>query len=197
MSKNRFHIAKEDLKALLEQGDEFAFEFMYKLYHNKLLHLSINYLGHKENAQEMVQNVFLKLWQNMDGLTEIENINNYLFTLTKNACLNFLKREKVKARHLQSRKVAIDTHFLQNSTAALVLENELQRRIEEGIALLPEKCRKVFIKSRFEGLKNEDIAKMLAVSKRTVDNHIAKGIRHMRVYLKEYTALFLLFLTFD
>jgi len=190
---NRNNITKEDLEALLKEGHEFAFETVYRLYNDKLFHIAKNYLANKENAEEITQNVFLKLWQKIDKLSEINNINSYLFTLTKNACLNFLKHEKIKARHLESKKKTININFLKNSTASLLLENELREKIMDSIALLPEKCREVFIQSRIEGLKSEEIAKMFAISKRTVDNHLAKGIRHMRLHLKEYTTILLLF----
>lgn len=190
---NKENISKEDLHTLLQNGSEFAFETIYKLYYDKLIHISKNYLNSKENAEEITQNVFLKLWQNIDGLAELDNVSGYLFTLTKNACLNFLKHEKIKHKHIESKKGTILTNFLHNPTASLILENELHDRIIQSIELLPEKCKNVFVQSRFEGLKSEEIAKMFAISKRTVDNHIAKGIRHMRLHLKEFTALFIIF----
>ena len=178
---------------MMEQGHEIAFETIFKLYYDKLFHIAKNYLSKKEDSEGIVQNVFIKLWCDMEKLKAIDNINSYLFILTKNACLDFLKHQKVKNKFIESKKNYIQIQYMLDDAASLLLENELNDRIMQGIELLPEKCRKVFIQSRFRGLKNEEIAKIFSISKRTVDNHILKGIKHMRVYLKDYTAIFFLF----
>lgn len=177
----------------MEQGYEVAFETIFKLYYDKLFHIAKNYLDNKEDSEGIVQNIFLKLWSDMERLKVIDNINSYLFILTKNACLDFLKHQKIKNRFIESKKKYIQIQYITDDAASLLLENELNDRIMQGIGLLPEKCRKIFIQSRFGGLKNEEIAKIFSISKRTVDNHISKGIKHMRTYLKEYTALFFVF----
>lgn len=114
--------------------------------------------------------------------------------MTKNSCLDLIKHKKVKntfSKNYLEEKLSIQQQFLNDQTASLIIENELEKKITEGINLLPEKCRKVFIKSRIEGLKHVEIAKSLEISKRTVDNHISNGLRHMRVHLKEFLTLFL------
>lgn len=187
------NITKADFITLMEQGHEIAFETIFKLYYNKLFHIAKNYLVNKEDSEGIVQNVFIKLWRDMEKLNTIDNINSYLFTLTKNACLDFLKHQKIENKFIESKKNYIQTQYILDAAASLLLENELNDRIMQGIGLLPKKCRKIFVQSRFGGLKNEEIAKIFSISKRTVDNHISKGIKHMRIYLKDYTAIFLLF----
>jgi RNA polymerase sigma-70 factor (ECF subfamily) len=187
------NISKADFITMMEQGHEIAFETIFKLYYDKLFHIAKNYLSKKEDSEGIVQNVFIKLWCDMEKLKAIDNINSYLFILTKNACLDFLKHQKVKNKFIESKKNYVQIQYMLDDAASLLLENELNDRIMQGIELLPEKCRKVFIQSRFRGLKNEEIAKIFSISKRTVDNHILKGIKHMRVYLKDYTAIFFLF----
>ena len=71
----------------------------------------------------------------------------------------------------------------------MLLENELEKVIKEGIDLLPTKCKEVFLKSRFEGLKNREIAQELSISKKTVDNHISKGLSILKIHLKEFISI--------
>ncbi|SHG45353.1 RNA polymerase sigma-70 factor [Flagellimonas flava] len=184
-------LSTEELILALENSKEFAFETVFKFYYTNVFHIARNYLGNKENAEEITQNVFFKLWKDFDHISEVNNVGGYLFKMTRNACLDFFKHEKVKHDFIQNTKKSVDLQYVQDDASALLLENELLGKIEEGINLLPEKCRKIFIHSRFDGLKNQEIAKMYSISKRTVDNHIAKGIKHMRLYLKDFATLLL------
>ncbi|PXX30595.1 RNA polymerase sigma-70 factor [Arenibacter sp. ARW7G5Y1] len=182
---------KKKLETLVKKEPEFVFETIFRLYYDKLFQIAKIYLNNKEDAEEIVQNVFLKLWDKLNLLTGINNINSYLFTLTKNACLNFLKHRKIRSNFHNNKKEAIQIQYLRSETESLLLENELQTKIDEGIEALPEKCKLIFIQSRFEGLKNAEIAAIHGISKKTVDNQISKGIKHLRLHLKEFTLLFL------
>lgn len=191
---NTFHKdvnkTKKDLAVLLQEDPEFVFETVFKLYYPKLFQIAKIYLNNKEDAEEITQNIFLKLWNNIDQMGEVKNLNNYLFILTKNACLNFLKRRKIRFEYQNSRKETIQIQYLRSEAESLLLENELRTRIDEAISFLPEKCKIIFIQSRFNGLKSAEIAKIHGISKKTVDNHISKGIKHLRLHLKEFTLLF-------
>ncbi len=180
--------------SLLEKGETVAFEALFKLYYDKLTHIAKGYLVCHEDAEGVVQNVFLKLWENRSRLKKITNMNSYLYTMTKNACLDQLKHEKVKINYLHNRyhkKLAIQRQFLKDETASLLLKNELEQVIVKTLELLPEKCKKVFAKSRVEGLKHKEIAEELGISKKTVDNHISYALKHMRFHLRNFTTLFL------
>lgn len=152
------------------------------------MHIAKGYLDNYEDAEGIVQNVFVKIWEKSENLSAVKNINNYLHTITKNACLDFLKHQKVKNNFsvYYQQKISIQKQFIKNEAASLIIETELQETIDNAIAALPEKCKKVFIKSRFEGLKHAEIAEKLQISKRTVDNHISVALQHMRLHLKEY-----------
>jgi RNA polymerase sigma-70 factor (ECF subfamily) len=189
-AKNIFE-NKKKLEILLQKEPEFVFETIFRLYYDKLFQIAKVYLNNKEDAEEIVQNVFLKLWDGLNQLAGINNINGYLFTLTKNACLNFLKHRKIRSNYHSNKEEAIQIQYLRSETESLLLENELQTKIDEGIDSLPEKCKIIFIQSRIEGLKNAEIAKIHGISKKTVDNQISKGIKHLRLHLKEFTLLFL------
>ena len=187
-------MTKEAFNTLLNKGYKHAFEVIYKLYYDKLLHIATSYLGSKEDAEGVVQNVFIKLWGQIENIEEISNINAYLFTLTKNLCFDAIKHKKVKLKYVEDKRAIIQTQYINDSTASLLLENELQKRIVEAIDKLPEKCKKIFIESRVNGLKSKEIAEMYAISKKTVDNHLSNGIRLMRLHLKDFITVFLFFL---
>lgn len=194
MKNNKSNISAMSFDSLLEKGEAIAFEALFRLYYDKLIHIAKGYLVHYEDAEGIVQNVFLKLWENRNKLGAIANVNGYLYSMTRNACLDQLKHEKVKNNYLSARyykKLAIQQQFLKDETAALLLENELEQVIAKGIEQLPEKCKKVFVKSRFEGLKHHEIAQELGISQKTVDNHISNALRHMRLHLRNFMTFIL------
>ena len=192
MKKGQPNINNELFLSLLEKGGKHAFETLFRLYYSKLVHIARGYLVYQEEAENIVQNVFLKIWENKECLGEVSNINSYLYTMTKNLCLDQLKHEKVKRNYLDNSyriKSEIQYKFIQDEAASLLLENELEEKIVQSMELLPEKCKNIFKKSRLEGLKHSEIAAELGVSHRTVDNHIANALRHMRLHLREFITI--------
>lgn len=192
MKKGQPNINNEFFLSLLEKGEKYAFETLFRLYYSKLLYIARGYLVYQQEAENIVQNVFLKIWENRECLGEVSNINSYLYTMTKNLCLDQLKHEKVKRNYLDNNyhiKSEIQYKFIQDEAASLLLENELEDKIVQSIELLPEKCKNIFKKSRLEGLKHSEIAAELGVSPRTVDNHIANALRHMRLHLREFITI--------
>ncbi|KAB7530381.1 RNA polymerase sigma-70 factor [Flagellimonas olearia] len=194
MSKEK-QIDKSHFIYLLEKGKGIAFEALYRLYYDKLVHIAKGYLMYHDEAEEVVQKVFIKVWERRSKLKSVENINNYLYSMTKNSCLDTLKHQKVKNTYINTTiketKWMVNHQFVMDETASAMIEKELENRIMDSIDLLPKACKKVFIKSRFEGMKNIEIAKELGISKRTVDNQISKALKHMRLQLKDYLTSFL------
>ncbi|WP_367997930.1 RNA polymerase sigma-70 factor [Zobellia uliginosa] len=179
---------------LLRKGDQTAYEALFRIYYDKLLHIAEGYLGSEQEAEDVVQSLFLKVWERKHNFGEVTNLNNYLFTMTKNACLDQLKHEKVKdlfSKNYSEKKKAIQNQFIMDETASSILEKDLEKRIKLAIEALPQKCKNVFMKSRVEGMNHSEIAKALDISKRTVDNHISNALKHMRLHLKEFLTLFL------
>jgi RNA polymerase sigma-70 factor (ECF subfamily) len=192
LKKGQPNVNNEYFISLLEKGEKCAFETLFRLYYSKLVHIAKGYLVYHQEAESIVQNVFLKIWENRGGLKEVTNINSYLYSVTKNSCLDQLKHEKVKRNYLDQRfliKSEIQRQFIQDDAASLLLENELESKIMRSIELLPEKCKNVFKKSRFEGLKHGEIAAQMGISHKTVDNHIASALKHMKLHLREYITI--------
>ena len=189
MKKGQPNVNNEFFLSLLEKGEKCAFETLFRLYYSKLVNIAKGYLVYHQEAESIVQNVFLKLWENKGTLKEVANINNYLYTMTKNSCLDQLKHEKVKKNYLDSScriKSEIHYQFLNDEAASRLLEKELESKIILSIELLPDKCKSIFKKSRFEGLKHSEIAAQMGISQRTVDSHIASALKHMKLHLREF-----------
>jgi len=189
LKKGQPNVNNEFFLSLLEKGEKCAFETLFRLYYSKLVNIAKGYLVYHQEAESIVQNVFLKLWENKGTLKEVANINNYLYTMTKNSCLDQLKHEKVKKNYLDSSyriKSEIQYQFLNDEAASRLLEKELESKIILSIELLPDKCKSIFKKSRFEGLKHSEIAAQMGISQRTVDSHIASALKHMKLHLREF-----------
>ncbi|WP_139957224.1 RNA polymerase sigma-70 factor [Flavicella sediminum] len=188
MKTNNNYTESDSFRKLLKNGDKASYETLFLLYYDKLLHIAKGYIGNLEDAEGIVQNVFLKVWDKRSKFDRVKNTNNYLYTITKNACLDVLKHQKVKNTFSENYS-AINEAFIHDEIASTLIESELEKRISAAIELLPEKRKNVFIKSRIDGMKHAEIALSLNISIRTVDNHISNALRHMRLHLKEFLTL--------
>ncbi|WP_298541457.1 RNA polymerase sigma-70 factor [uncultured Aquimarina sp.] len=183
--KNNFFI--ENLK----EGNEEAFKILFELYYAKLLHITKGYISNAEDAEEVVQDVFLKAWKKRKYIKS--NVNGYLFKITKNSCLDYLRSKKYKlssSKNTIQLEAFINHKALSDEGSSSIIEKELAQKIQLAIDLLPEKCKNVFLKSRIEGKKNREISDELDISVKTVENHMSKAIKHMRVHLKEFLSFF-------
>lgn len=127
-------------------------------------------------AEDMVQNVFLKLWDNRDHLGEIQNLKSYLLSMTKNASLDELSKN---VRLEEVNKIPLRFEEDKNSH-----QEELRLALEKAVSQLSPKCRLIFSLSRFEGLTNDEIANHLALSIRTVETQISLAFKKFRTDLK-------------
>ncbi|MEZ7500221.1 RNA polymerase sigma-70 factor [Flavobacterium sp. Arc3] len=177
----------------LKQGQNSAFETLYHLYFQKLSHFANSYIENEEESQEIVQNVFFKLWKKREKLAVEVNLHSYLFKMVKNSCLDYFKHQKVKAnysQHCDIERKEINHLALMDTPSNLYIENELLEKINSSVDKLPPACKRIFIKSRFQGMNHKEIAEELDISTKTVENQITKALKFLRVELKEYTALF-------
>ncbi len=177
----------------LKKGEETAFEALFHLYFEKLHHFATSYIENSEDAREIVQNTFYKLWKKKNVLPVDINLNAYLFSMVKNDCLDYFKHLKVKYRYreeIEKDRARILESSLQDDPSLQLIEDELLQNVNRLINDLPPGCREIFIKSRFEGLKYKEIADELNISPKTVENQISKALRYLRNELSEYFTLF-------
>lgn len=173
----------------LSNDDRNSFKSIFHEYYQPLWHLSQYYLEDKDEAKEVVQDAFLKLWEIRHDLNPNSNLRNFLFTLVKNNCLNNLKRKQILLKHHEKIRW-IEMRYQYESLARMgddYLEiNELKDKIDVAIQQLPEHCRIIFEMSRFEDLKNREIAEKLNVTQKTVEAHLTKALKILRKELKDY-----------
>lgn len=175
----------------IQEGNEDAFRLLFDQYYEKLLIIAKNYVSSDPDAEEIIQDVFLKVWKKRKSINK--NIGGYLFKVTKNLCLDHLRSSKYKiskANNTVKLETVINYIALEDTDSSYLLEDELLKSIEQGIDLLPQKCRDIFIKSRFNGLKNREISEELNISVKTVENQMSKAIKHMRLHLREFLSFF-------
>lgn len=175
---------------LLIAYDEGEFEKLFKS-HFKALHAYATVMLHDEVvAEEIVQNMFLKLWEKRDRLSIQSSVKAYLYKCVHNDSLNYIKHLKVKANYEDH-----TTYIMKDQTnqPAKTLElKELESRLWQALNELPEQCRTIFQMSRFEELKYKEIAERLGLSIKTVENQMGKALKLLRIKLVDFLPLILI-----
>ena len=176
--------------AELRSGDERVFRKIMDFWYSRLFNFANGYLVNSENSKEVVQDVFLQLWDNRLKLAENTSLNAYLFILTRNRCIDLIRRERLMLQFRtdkQEEYLRLTENF--NALSDPILDNifasELQTEIDQTINSLPDQCRKVFILSRTNGLKNREISEILNLSEKTVESHLTKALRTIRSMLEQ------------
>ncbi len=175
---------------LINDKSPIAFQMLFKLYRSKLLHFAHSYISNKEDAEEIIQDVFVKVWKNE---TIYSNLNGYIYKVTRNACLDHLRKKKLTLNienNLSQIEASINYSALVDDVTSSIIEKELENAVLEAIEYLPKKCKNVFVLSRIDGLKHKEISKALNISTKTVENHIGKALKFMRLYLREFLTIF-------
>jgi RNA polymerase sigma-70 factor (ECF subfamily) len=183
-------IEEEVLIQRLINGDQTAFELLFRFYYPGLVTFASQIVLNQEDAEEIVQDFFLKLWAKRNDIRNSNSLKGYFFTSIKNSSLNFLKKEKISEKIRSEFKYLTENDRLYNPDLFVV--SELQSRIKEAFGKLPPRANEIFKLSRFRGLSNDEIAEKLNISKRTVETQISNSLKILRVELKDYLFLLLL-----
>ncbi|WP_317898354.1 RNA polymerase sigma-70 factor [Aurantibacillus circumpalustris] len=156
------------------------FEDMYKGHYKMLRNAAENIIGDADSAHDVVQDVFVKLWNRRDEVSAILNVKAYLFRSVINTSLTYLENNKNKTRIGELKIESSGT------TDSPLLTKELEVKIQTALNNLPPKCKAIFALSRFEGLKNKEIAEQLGLSLKTVENQMGIALKKMKEDLKYY-----------
>ena len=183
-----------ELIRLIKNGDQLAFEKLFRLFYERLCRYASQLLESPETAEEIVQDVFVTIWENRHKLELQIGIKPYLYRAVHNRSLNNIRHMQVRMQH---RDTVLANPAAGISDGSVQLETrELQLRINNALQKLPEECRKVFRLSRYEELSYREIADFLEISVKTVENQMGKALKIMRRELSDYLVV-LLFLCFS
>lgn len=163
---------------------EEQFEIVYKSYFKGLHAYANSILEDFEQSEEMVQQVFLKLWERRKNIEINISVQAYLYRSVYNESMNYLKHEKVKQAHVSF--VKHTTNEISDNHHKDIHTKELEINIRKALNKLPEQCRTIFQLSRFEELKYKEIAERLQLSIKTVENQMGKALKIMRTELAAY-----------
>jgi len=183
-------IAEKELIVRLKDGDQTAFELLFHFYYPGLVIYASQFTADRDEAEEIVQDFFVRFWEKHQKVLLTDSLSNYFFSAVRNGSLNYLKHKKIEDRYLQEIYNLSNEHLAYDTN--LFVASELQQRIKNSIGLLPDKCREIFMMSRIRGMKNEEIAIELKLSKRTVETQISNALKVLRVELKDYAGLLIL-----
>ncbi|MGV8093955.1 MAG: RNA polymerase sigma factor [Mangrovibacterium sp.] len=173
------------------QGDEKAFEILFEKYHRRLYGFLYSLLKSTEDAEEIVQDTFVKIWEKRHRFREEYTFESFLFKIAKNSFLNH-NRKKINTRIFHE-QYDLMFDLKQNTTEDYLLFKETQEIIDSIINEMPPKQREVFILQKVEGLSRKEIAEKLGISVITVDSHLLKANAHLKENLKKYSLLLLLY----
>ncbi|MGV8134554.1 MAG: RNA polymerase sigma-70 factor [Mangrovibacterium sp.] len=176
---------------LLKDGDIATYEAIYNEFFGTLFSLCYQYVSKAADAEEIVQDSFLKLWEVRTRLNDHTNIKNFLYTIAKNNCLNFIRNEQIASFHLRQYGDELKTNYeaLSKLNDDFGKIEELRTRIDQAVDSLPDRWKTVFRMSRDENLRYRDIAEKLGISEKTVEANITKALKKLREDLQDYFTL--------
>jgi RNA polymerase sigma-19 factor, ECF subfamily len=169
----------------IHDGDELSFESLFNAYCQKLINFSRRYVYDKQIAENIVQDIFVKIWINRKSLDHSKSIKTYLFTAVKNNSLKHLRHVNVEKRHIL---ITIDSNEEINHAIKFEI-NEIAERLNQEINNLPPKCQEIFSMSKFDKLKYGEIAEILDISVKTVETQMGRALKKLRKNLRHLLML--------
>jgi RNA polymerase sigma-70 factor (ECF subfamily) len=182
----------KNLLAQLSKNDEKAFRQLFHAYSDKVYSFSLRLTHSKITAQEMVQEVFLKIWINRASLSTIESFPSYLYVITRNLAFNTLKRIALEETAKTSLQKELRTNH--NETEEAIIHQDYQQLLNKTINHLPPQQRLVYSLCHQEGLRYEEVAQRLKISRLTVKTHMQQALKTIKLqfgYLMRISLLFL------
>ena len=172
----------------IAEGDQEAFKALYLFFSKKLLHFAFAIVKVKESSEEIVEDVFIKLWKSREKLVHIQNINVYLYSAIKNTSLNYISK-KAKA-NLTEPFDYMDIELSENGDPEkIMISSEMFSRLQKAVEALPPRCKIIFKLVREDGLRYKEVAEILNISVNTIDAQMAIAMKKIASALKNEVEL--------
>ena len=179
------------LLELLKRGNMSAFEKVFTRYYSTLCAYARLFIRSGDVCENIVQELMLWIWENHSELHINDSLSRYLFTATRNRCLKHISHEMVERRALDEMHKKLHGQF---ESPDFYIVRELEERIRDAVARLPDSYRQAFELNRYERKTYDEIASMLGVSSKTVDYRIQQALRLLRISLKDYLPAIVIFI---
>jgi RNA polymerase sigma-70 factor, Bacteroides expansion family 1 len=167
-----------------KEGDKSAFSSIFLTYYKDLVMFASTITKDSDTSEEIVQNVFVKLWEDRESISITTSLKSYLLKTVQNSSIDWLRHLKIRDKY--SSNISKNSVLEENDTENYVLYSELEQHIEKVLAQLPAEIAESFMLNRYDGLKYYEIAEKLDVSVRTVEVRIGKALHLLREQLKDY-----------
>jgi len=179
----------EQLIELIAEDNPTAFKQLFNRYWEPLFAAAVHRLQSDELAKDVLQELFIDLWEKRRSLNIQSNVGGYLFTALKHRIINKIKAESTREKYEQMIIQFYETNSL--ATEHQFYRNHLQEEMEKKVGELPDRCREVFKLSRMEQLSHKEIGQKLNISPKTVENHIGRALKVLRPHLKKIVGFLL------
>jgi RNA polymerase sigma-70 factor (family 1) len=169
-----------------------SFKCLFDNYKNRLYGYVLAITHSHYTAEEITQEIFIKLWLCRDILSQVDNLDGYIFTIARNKTLNHLRKAAYDVRLLKELQARASAGAFSNNVEERAMVNEYDRLLQDALALLSPQRRLVYVLSRQRGLDHAEIARQLQVSRNTVKNHMVEALRFIRHYFVEHGSVLVL-----
>lgn len=180
------------LGQVLFKGDEKAYQELFFDFFGPLCVFAHRYIFDKETCEDVVQDVFFQLWKNRKKIVITSSARNFLVTSVRNACIDYLRHKELEKVYID--KLVVKDRFSDADASMICCVSELEERLNEALAKLPENVRCTFEMNRFEDKTYTQIAELCEISVKTVESHISKALKVLRKELKDYLPFLIIFL---
>ena len=158
----------------LSNGSRIAFESLYHLYRTQVYRLIYKLVRSHEVSQEILQDVFVKIWNQRTQLERIQSFRSYLYSIAQNLVYDYFRKVAADRAKIETFKTQYAVYSIEDVEQAINFK-EVKAHLDEVLALIPEKCRQVYILCKLEGRSYQEVSKLLNISVATVNNHIVKA----------------------
>jgi RNA polymerase sigma-70 factor (ECF subfamily) len=172
---------EKELLTRVAGGDRGAFKQLYDLYWDDIYYIALSFLKSPEWSQDVIQDIFIKIWQKRATLPAVEQFKSYLFIIARNELISALRQKMRADGHNDQYRQHLPEQFLAPDQSFAV--KELETQIGQAVQQLPEQQKRIFLMTRNDGLSHDEIAQQLGLARKTVANNITKALNHIRDYL--------------